>query len=285
MARSVTNLIVTLLCALGSGWMLVFIETRALAAQTQAAAEHQFEVASVRSWVGDEHSGAPARFDLRGLRAGRVVITAMSLRDIIRFAYQDVVRDDHHLIGGPDRVMAARFNIEAKFNPELPDARSTSALLSMVRTLLRDRFNFRAHVEPRELPVFALVLASSDKRPGRGLRVSTAKCPPVGPPKAVPAGEPPPCDMIGGSRSGIRANGVTLERLTQWLVAIGGVGRHVVDETGLTGLYDITVSMDRNDPSESIFTALQEQLGLKLTPTTRKSEVLMVDHVELPTPN
>ena len=249
-------------------------------------AEQRFDVVSVKRFSGDRT--VPGRFDFRGLRAGTLVITAMSLRDIIAFAYPETARNEHRLIGGDPRLLSTRFDIEAKFDPqEMPPVMAKwmpEHVLPMVRTLLQDRFALKTHSEIRDVPVFAMVLARSDKRLGPGLRRSTTKCPPPNPPKAAP-GEPLPCDMIGGADSGVKALGMPILSLAEFLVTISNVGREVVDETGLTGLFDFTVTLDPRSGSDSILTALQEQLGLKLVPKSNKLGVQVIDNVELPTPN
>ena len=269
-------------------WLLFSLEPNAVAAQEKPP-EYRFDVASVKRWVGDEHSGAPSRFDLRGLRAGRLVISAMQLRDLVTFAYPDIVTNKYHLVGGNPTVLGTRFDIEAKFDPELlPTERAAwmeTRIRPMMRALLQDRFKLKARKELRDLPIFALVLARSDGRLGTGLKPSTMQCPPVGPPKPSPEGEPGPCEMMGGGGRGLKGNGVPIRDLADFLVGVANVGRDVVDETGLKGLFDMTVTTDPNDRTDSMVTAIQEQLGLKLTAKTGKREVLVSDQLELPTPN
>ncbi|MGH9240543.1 MAG: TIGR03435 family protein [Vicinamibacterales bacterium] len=276
----------SVLCISIAGGLLVSLEAQATAQGKPA--EYRFEVASVKRWVGDEHNGAPSRFDFRGLRAGRLVITAMSLRDLISFAYPDVVVNRYHLVGGSPELLATRFDIEATFDaaslPSQPAAWITH-IRPMMRNLLQDRFKMKVRTEPREMPIFALVLGRSDGRLGPGLKPSTLKCPQAGPPKPMPPGEPAPCEMLGGGGRGVKALGVPLQDLADFLVSIGNVGRHVVDETGLKGLYDITVTTDPTDRTDSVVTAVQEQLGLKITPKTGTRDVLVIDQLELPTSN
>jgi uncharacterized protein (TIGR03435 family) len=226
--------------------------------------------------------------DLRGIRAGRLVIRATPLRDLIGFAYPEVVTWHQQLIGGAPRVMSAHFDIEARFEPsatgparvgELPER-----LVLMLRALLEDRFGLRAHVEQRDLRVFALVLARPDGRLGPNLKPSTTKCPPTAAERSAPVGDAPPCELWSWKGTW-KGNGVSITTLTGILGQQPEVKIPVHDETGLTGLFDLTLELGPIGDSVSVFTALEEQLGLKLIAQSRKSDVLVVDHVELPTPN
>ncbi|RPI54010.1 MAG: TIGR03435 family protein [Acidobacteria bacterium] len=176
----------------------------------------------------------------------------------------------------------------------------------MLQDLLEDRFKLAAHRESREQAIYELTFARSDRALGPGLRPSTVDCaafrprgrggPPPGPP---PAGERPQCGMRMAPWQ-IAAGGVSIGQLA--LVLSQSAQRMVVDRTGLTGNYDIDLtwtpdrlpqgapppgvqlpSIDPNGPS--LFTALQEQLGPKLESERGPVEVLVIDHVERPTPD
>jgi len=148
----------------------------------------------------------------------------------------------------------------------------------MLRIMLADRFKLAVHNEIRELPVSALVMARKDGTLGRQLRKVEVDCAALRDEKSLPMLPEPDTALCGGSR--------TL-----------GLGRLVLDRTGLTGQL---ISTCNGHPSKSqppgvpdpppadpngvsIFTALQEQLGLKLESSKGPVDVLVIDHVERPT--
>jgi uncharacterized protein (TIGR03435 family) len=179
----------------------------------------------------------------------------------------------------------------------------------MVRTLLEDRFKLAVHDETRELPIYALTLARGNGRLGPKLVRSDVDCD-----KALaeladslrktgrlppgPTGQAPPCST-GGPPGKFQGNDITMQMFADVLTASvnrarGGVSpsvnRVVVDRTGLEGAFDLNLEWTPDEMSPdasggSIFTALQEQLGLKLEPTRGAVEVLVIDHAELPTPD
>jgi bla regulator protein blaR1 len=221
------------------------------------------------------------------------------------------------IVGAPDWVRSKRYDIEAKVTPE--EAPKLEKLKmeqrrAMLLPLLEERFGLKYHHEARELPMYALVVAKS----GPKLKLSTAPIPP--PPGAPGApGAPdgpqvsggPPRDPAGNrgmmrmSPGGIEANGGGMQFLAHALSAI--VGRSVVDKTGLTGIYDFSLNwtpdqgsmpmpgpgaggpprgdapVDPNGPS--LFTALEEQLGLKLESQKGTVDVIVIDHIDLPSEN
>jgi uncharacterized protein (TIGR03435 family) len=179
---------------------------------------------------------------------------------------------------------------------------------TMLKSLLADRFKLVAHIEKKEMPIYALIPARSDGRLGPQLKASTIDCTAVnasrrgGPPPSPPDfnGPAPQCGMMVRP-GGVKAGGVPINQILQLLSQ--NVQRIVVDRTGLTGTYDIDLTwtpeqipqargdappgapalppIDPNGPS--LFTALQEQLGLKLDSTRGPVDVLVVDKVERPT--
>lgn len=163
----------------------------------------------------------------------------------------------------------------------------------MVRQLLAEHFKLRAHVEPREQPVYALVVA----RPGRPLpptlrRISidctplhlawqngsTAQAP------LLPNGEPA-CGYRF-DRGVLTANGITMASLAERLD--GGADRIIIDRTGLEGDYAFTLTYSSSPTATDgvpLVTALQEQLGLKLEPARAPVDTLVIDHIERPAVN
>jgi uncharacterized protein (TIGR03435 family) len=174
----------------------------------------------------------------------------------------------------------------------------------MLRNVLEERFQLQTHVETKELPVFALVLARRDGTLGSRLRRRTVDC------VAAQAAAREPRNLFNptaaerrtcGGRIGpgiLTANGLTMTNLAGALEArVPGVDRIVVDRTGLAGTFDVDltwrfeatldtpgVPLPPPDPnSPSLFTALEEQLGLKLESTKAPVDILVIDHVEHPT--
>jgi uncharacterized protein (TIGR03435 family) len=199
--------------------------------------------------------------------------TNISLEGLIMSAY-DLQMDD--LISGlPAWAKSATFDIEAKMAADtfaayrkLPRKLQREQDQQMMQSLLKDRFNLKVHHATRQMPVYALVIAKD----GSKLKESTTK------------------QGRGSVRDGqIDYRDADLETLASSLS--GEVGRIVLDETGLKGKYDFTLKWTPDeergsaDAGPSIFTAVQEQLGLKLKSTTDPVDTIVVDHIERPSPN
>jgi uncharacterized protein (TIGR03435 family) len=263
-----------------------------------------FDVASVKPNTSDPDP-ASARFTV--LAGGRLVITGIPLREIIRVAYQV---PEYQLIGGPDWIGESRFDIVAKaegmpvlrFPPGL-DAPG-HPVYPMLRGLLADRFKLGVHHETRTLPMYALVLARSDRTLGPQLRSSMTDCGPVNAARGTASQRPPAatvngallCGMVGSAGpAGIRLTGDSQSMSVLTFALAGYAGRVVVDRTGLTGLYSFTLEFAINrlppdqlsqpDSALSFFMAVQEQLGLKLESTSGPADVVVIDHVERPSPD
>jgi len=273
-----------------------------LRAQTLPAPENKpkFEVASVR-----ENTNNDGKVMIGIQPGGRFNAINVPLWDLIRQAYT-VQRSQ--IVGAPDWTETSRYDIVAKAEGDIAPTRPGSPpgpITFMLQDLLEERFKLRAHRETREMPIYALTLARSDRKLGAGLRPSTIDCAamrgrgarmglPPGPP---PAGERPQCGMRMAPNQ-VMAGGVPLAQLLPVLSQF--TQRVVIDRTGLEGNFDIDLtftpdrmpqgppppgvqipSFDPNGPS--LFTAVQEQLGLKLESERAPIEVLVIDHVERPT--
>ena len=268
---------------------------RLLAQQAAADSDTSFEVASVKA----NKSGSMQTM-MQAQPGGRLVLTNATLRMLIRNAYHV---QDFQITGGPDWLNSDRFDIVTKAagNP------SMDQLELMLRSLLTDRFKLAVRHETRDLPIYALELARTDGKLGPQLRAGV-HCTPRGnaPPQPVPSqafppfGQPLPCGLRIGPGS-MEARGVEMRMLAETLS--NQAGRVVLDRTGLSGEFDFDLTwtpdrlpqgppppgappfppIDPNGPS--IFTAVQEQLGLKLEPTKGLVDVLVVDHAEQPTEN
>jgi uncharacterized protein (TIGR03435 family) len=265
----------------------------AIAAQTPASPA--FEVASVKPNKSGDSPGI-----LGAQPGGRFTATNQTLRFLIRNAYQV---QDFQIAGAPDWIASDRFDIVAKANGNPPIAApvgQAGPMLVMLRSLLADRFKLVVHHEMRDLPIYALVLASSDRRLGAQLRPVAVDCAAVAAARARGGPLPPPPQpnerLTCGMRFGAgRISGGALQLSQVANILSQSVQRVVMDRTGLVGAFDVDLtwtpdqlssgaaaaSIDPNRPS--IFTAVQEQLGLKLESTKGPVDVLVIDHVEHPT--
>jgi uncharacterized protein (TIGR03435 family) len=180
---------------------------------------------------------------------------------------------------GPGWLSSDRFDVVAQY----PADTAPAARDLMLRALLAERFKLSAHIVTRETPMYALMLARKDATLGPNLQPALADCAPND--RSNPA---PSCaNSVSPGRGMISANYFDMATLTRALSSLPAVGRRVVDRTGLTGGYKMALtfapSPDQPSDAPSIFTALQEQLGLKLENTTGPINVLVIDHVERPT--
>ena len=233
----------------------------------------QFEVASVKvrppgsliTVVGGAPSGS------------RLTLEAMSLSDLVSWAYNI---KGWQVIGGPawagiqkDRTTlnsaTRRFDIAAKAEGDA--ARPLEELRQMMRALLADRFQLSLHREERDTPVYALV---KDKN---------------GPKFKESAPDAKGILRMNGAGL-ITASGATMTQLIGWFSNANGVDRPVIDLTGLTGRYDFKLEWSNplaaaDSTAPSIFTAMPEQLGLKLEPRRAPVEVYAIDRAEMPGEN
>ena len=260
-------------------------------AHTQQAAL-AFEVTSVKAnRTGDRSS----RFQL--LPGGRFVATNTTVRALLqaafRFDYQPF-----QVIGGPSWLDSERFDVEGRAGTASPSPADVDA---MVRSLLVTRFKLAYARETRDMPVYHLV-ARADARAASQLRPASKPCDrsPIG--VNAPAPDPnalPRC----GARSArgtqaptnqrIEGLGATLDELAQRLSPVAR--RMVINRTGLDGRFDYEVEFapDNNqaaadaggDTGVALFTALQEQLGLRLEPARGPVDVLVIQSAERPEDN
>jgi uncharacterized protein (TIGR03435 family) len=268
-----------------------FFLSAAIAAQTPA-----FEVASVKL-----NRTGQGPFVLPIQPGGRVTLQYRTLRSLVQFAYSpiDSPLQESQIVGGPDWVDADHFDIVAKMEGDPAPGRATAELVRMmVRTLLAQRFNAKLHTEIREIPVYALVLARNDGTLASGLRRrSELNCDwfKPGPGLPDPRGSAPLCGLLGGGQGRLNSRGITMAQLARAL-APARLDRIVTDSTGLSGLYDVDLEWGVNsaapippapasNDAPSIFTAVQEQLGLKLEPRRGPVDVLVIDRIEPPTPD
>jgi uncharacterized protein (TIGR03435 family) len=266
-----------------------FLAGPSLDAQTPASAA--FEVASVRP------NKTPDGRAMINMQPGRFNASNVPLRLLLRQAFNV---QDFQIVGGPDWIASDRFDVIAK----APDGVEFTAdtMRPMLRTLLAERFKLAFHNETRDMPVYALMKARPDGKLGAGLTPAAVDCAGRGrrgggpPPPPPQPGQKMECGlMIGPGR--MNAGGMPISNLATSLAP--QVGRIVLDKTELTGNYDFEltyapeaigsvgapplinggpVTVDPNAPN--LFTALQEQLGLKLDSQRGPVEVVVIDRLE-----
>jgi uncharacterized protein (TIGR03435 family) len=206
---------------------------------------------------------------------------------LILFAYQI---QESQLVGAPDWIGTERFDIAAKAPGDVPPTPFGGTLPEalMLRSLLEDRFKFTLHRETRDMPIYALVVARSDGRLGPRLRRPASDyCDQQYKAAGKPGATPPPassplCGIDSPTTGELIAGAFPLSEFASLLS--GTMDRIIVDRTGLTGGWDFDLKWSSPDATTagrpSIFTALQEQLGLRLEATTGPVEVLVIDRVE-----
>jgi uncharacterized protein (TIGR03435 family) len=250
-------------------------------AQTPAA-KPEFEVASIKRNTaiegGYRNTGA----------YGRLVFVNNTLRQIITAAYGI---EGFQLIGGPSWIGTERFDVEGRSASNTP----LSEQYLMLRTLLADRFKLVVHHEKRERPVYHLVKAREDGRLGPRIKPSTVECPAAG--RGLP---PPPGSGTLSSECRATLLPTRLEftgQTTAHLATVLGmaVRNTVIDQTGLTGRYDmqVTFSFDGADaPSPGapppgpevlipvILRDVEEQLGFKLERHDGFADVVVIDSID-----
>jgi uncharacterized protein (TIGR03435 family) len=263
-----------------------------------------FEVASVKP-----HPPGDASFSI-GPAGDRFVATNVPLRRLVQWAYplpSGRLFLDSRIIGGPRWIGTDRFDVQGKARA---DARPVSVeqLRLMAQSLLEDRFQLKTHREMRELLVYGLVLLKT----GAKMKLADDQTPLQrdGQRRVFNLSGPQPRGTLIPSRSGdgnitLSGSAIPISTLANALEAY--VDRPVFDGTDLQGLFDLRLEFagavspgpDPGVPPGShigplpsepsgrsvLFTEIQEQLGLKLEPGKGPADVLIIDHVEQPTPD
>jgi bla regulator protein blaR1 len=305
------NLFLSVICLVATSGLFLFgfISTprvRAQTPRTEAAPSPSFEVASVKQ----NHSGTRGRLFQLG-DPSRFVTTNMPTKDLIEFAYNI---KDFQISGGPSWITSQGYDIQATVEdtlvPEMQklsrDQRSDQFRL-MLRSLLADRFKLSLSHSTKDLPGFALVVAKGGSKLTE-VAPPDPQAAPAPPPPAPGNGRPPlgpggfMLMMQPGGTATATANTVPISNLANLLSM--QLGRPVLDQTGLTGTYSFTLkfisdtglgggplppapaSADAPDTAgTSIFTAIQDQLGLKLESTKTPVETYVIEHIEEPSEN
>lgn len=264
-------------------------------AQNPAPADStlKFDVASVR--LNDSGNN---RSTLGVQPSGRVAITNMPLRQIIAYAYGiRFTLLKFSLIGGSDKLLDSRFDVQAvppSQEPDKPAAKEDS--LMMLRALLADRFGLRIRVETRQVPSYVLTVAKPAKL-GYHFRPSEYDCATVREKRRTDPTWMPPLAFDGtplcsSNYTQPKPGAVALTEAGSMDDFVGQVqgflDRRVINETGLTGNFEWSVTFSIN-PSEQdtppLPVAIPSELGLRVEEQMRPADVYVIDSLAMPTPN
>jgi uncharacterized protein (TIGR03435 family) len=227
-----------------------------------SATSPRFQVATIKPSSPDERR-------LLQIQGNRFATTATSVVDLLKYAYG---LHEQEIDGGPKWLKTQTFDLVG--DPESQTRPSSDQFKKMVRVLLADRFHLTAHYETRDLPVFVIVPAKG------GPKLSRSTMPPDGLPR------------YGYSPGKFAVRNATMGDFAGYLQRFVA-DRAVFDGTGISGKYDLDlrwapdemqteVSRPGNDDLPGLYTAIQEQLGLKLQEEKRPAQVFVIDHVDLP---
>jgi uncharacterized protein (TIGR03435 family) len=241
-----------------------------------------FDVASVRQ------NPEPGFLRFSILPGGRLIVQGHTLATIIRHAFNV---SEVHISAMPPWATVERYDITATARSGVDT--SSRAVMAMLRNLLVTRFALKWDVETREMPIYTLAFSRNDRRLGAGLRQSDNDCSAFVPGRSeAPEATAGPGCAITFSGTRFQLRGRSLPQLASDLQVF--TDRPVIDGTGLGGRYDVELSFTYqpkgspvvDEPNGvSLFTAVQEQLGLKLEPARGPVEVLVIESVERPTPD
>lgn len=245
-------------------WILLAVAFIALPAFPQAT--ETFDAVSVRP----SRSGTPFRSDLD---SGHFIANGHSLMLLLMSAYPDIEIAPWKLAGAPSWLLDEFWDISAKLPPGVPSEQKELYHRTelMLQAMLAERFNLKVHREIREQLVYELVAAKN----GVKLKPSESERAPLA---LSPTG-------------GIVFKHSSIQGLIAYLRSPrAAVDRPVVNKTDLEGYFDFTLewksdSDPAGEPGPSIFTAIEDQLGLKLQPAKIMADFLVIDHVEKPTEN
>jgi uncharacterized protein (TIGR03435 family) len=272
-------------------------QLRAQLPQTISMPLPSFEVASVKLNRSEKYGfsvkESPGRFTTMGTTANFLIAFAYGVREF-------------HVSGGPDWTHSERYDIDAKIGDsladkleKLPPDEGHQELRLMLQSLLADRFKLTVHQGTKVLPIYELVIAKNGPRLKEAKPGDTYANGIKGPDGVARAG------MISMRPGQFTGQGIPIASLVRFLSQ--QLQRTILDKTGLTGKYNITLQWTPEEgssamfpgsggappaaapPSESsgpsIFTALQEQLGMKLEPQKGPVDIISIDHIERPSEN
>jgi uncharacterized protein (TIGR03435 family) len=267
----------------------LYIAALAIATGFSQSSQPSFEVASVKK-------NSPLARSAVNIAGNRFAATAWPLLPLLMEAY---LLRDFQIIGGPDWMMTDQWDIEGRapegtilrsfYNGEA--SRSTATRL-MLQSLIEERFRFRYHRETRQGAVYELSIA----RGGLKITPSTDQTPVESPLAVPPPGSPPGTVPRGAARATAGYIETHAQSFANFAYLLGRqLDRPLIDRTNLQGLYDVKLKWTRETPSTanaplpsdppSLFTAIEEQLGLRLQGGRGPIEVLVIDSVEKPAEN
>jgi len=220
-----------------------------------AQAAPSFDVASIKPSDALKKAGATSGWSISPSGNGLKIVG--SLQTLIRYAYG---MEDVQIYGGPAWLDRDIFEINAKAATQV----SGDDLKLMLRSLLAERFQLTSHTETRQLPIYSLVTLKGASK--------------------LPEGD---TNMKGSFSTGPGSLRGTMDtpRFAAHLTSM--LGRTVIDNTGLNGIwkFDLTWAPEDGTPTAAIFSAIQEQVGLKLEATKGPVQVLVIDRAEKPSEN
>ena len=262
-----------LLAAIASSYRLAAQTT-----QPESGARMRFDVASVKPSA----PGSGAGFNIT---PGRLIARNIRLIDYVAYAFSI---EPGRIVGEQSDILSEGYDVAATFTTTT----SSTPIRAMLRTLLEERFLLRAAPARNQMSVYVLVKARTDEQFGPRLKRVTTDC------TKRDAGKPAPCRIVDGTDR-FAASGLDWKTLNISRYLTPHVDRLVVDRTGLVGQFDIDLEFapdplrfrdappaDRDAPDRpTIFTAIREQLGLRLEAQTEFVDVLSVEHVQRPSPD
>jgi uncharacterized protein (TIGR03435 family) len=281
-----------------SGFVIVTSVVR-LSSQVSPQQKSSFDVISIKV------NKSANRNSSIGAAGGRFNGTNVTLRALLKYAYRSRASDlmDSQLIGGPAWADTDRFDVEARSESD-GGAIQVEEMQQRVQSLLAGRFQVQIHREMRTMPVYNLVVVKKGKLKVAQDQSSEVQAPASRQPNAT---TPPPRGaarmLTGRSGSVLAATAIEISKLAGSLQV--QLDRPILDKTGLSGLYDIHLEFGSEDisssgrqpppgapqpaavdtPAPSLFTALENQLGLKLRAAKGPVPVIVIDHAEKPSEN
>jgi uncharacterized protein (TIGR03435 family) len=266
MAGAVTALLAMVLAVATVRAQDAAAATAAKPATMAANADPDWDVVTIRA------SDPNARRDGFDVRGRRVVVENKPVQDMLMVAYG---LQKNQIIGLPDWAKTERLDVDGV--PNVDGQPSWPQIAILMRKLLAERFGLKAHHEQREMQVYALTVAKG----GPKLEKS------AGDPNGLPRQDA----HTGGGERRVGFTNTSMKDLVLELLI--EVDRPVVDQTGLDGRYDfklVYTKDEANPPADGsappgLFTAIQEQMGLKLEPVKAPADVLVIDKVERPGAN
>ncbi len=225
----------------------------------QPATAPTFEVASIRPHAFPKGAFGFGSGGVQN-KGNRITAIQATIQGLFMYAYGV---KDYQIVGATHEAPWSDFYDVAATTGE--DAPAEDRVRQMMQGLLADRFQLKLHHETKDLAVYNLIVGKN----GPKLKKS-------------PAGAKPGGALTQGSVTRIQFSNRPISDLVRQL-NLSNIDRPVLDKTGLTGGYDFTLEFSRgtaDSTSASIFTAVQEQLGLKLDPAREPTDVLVIDHVE-----